>query len=50
MMISDGMNNMLAGEWWVSVFPGLALFSHGGVLACVQRRHISQSGTTDIHV
>jgi peptide/nickel transport system permease protein len=26
MMISDGMNNMLAGEWWVSVFPGLALF------------------------
>ena len=26
MMISDGMNNMLAGEWWVSLFPGLALF------------------------
>jgi peptide/nickel transport system permease protein len=26
MMISDGMNNMLSGEWWVSVFPGLALF------------------------
>jgi peptide/nickel transport system permease protein len=26
MMISKGMNNMLAGEWWVSMFPGLALF------------------------
>jgi peptide/nickel transport system permease protein len=26
MMISNGMNNLLAGEWWVSVFPGLALF------------------------
>jgi peptide/nickel transport system permease protein len=26
MMISKGMNNMLAGEWWVSLFPGLALF------------------------
>lgn len=26
MMISEGMNNMLVGEWWVSVFPGLALF------------------------
>ena len=20
------MNNLLAGEWWVSLFPGLALF------------------------
>jgi peptide/nickel transport system permease protein len=26
MMISSGVNNMLSGEWWVSVFPGLALF------------------------
>ena len=26
MMISSGMDNMLAGQWWVSVFPGLALF------------------------
>lgn len=26
MMISEGMNNLLGGEWWVTVFPGLALF------------------------
>ncbi len=26
MMISEGMNNLLAGEWWVTLFPGLALF------------------------
>ena len=26
MMISEGMRNLLAGEWWVTVFPGLALF------------------------
>ncbi len=26
MMISEGMNNLLGGQWWVSVFPGLALF------------------------
>jgi peptide/nickel transport system permease protein len=26
MMISEGMNNLLAGQWWVSLFPGLALF------------------------
>lgn len=26
MMISEGMNNLLAGQWWVTLFPGLALF------------------------
>ncbi len=26
MMISEGMNALLAGDWWVTVFPGLALF------------------------
>ena len=26
MMISEGMNNLLGGQWWVTVFPGLALF------------------------
>ena len=25
-MISEGVGNLLAGEWWVSVFAGLALF------------------------
>jgi len=26
MMISEGMNNLLGGQWWVTVFPGVALF------------------------
>lgn len=26
MMISEGMNNLLGGQWWVTVFPGLAVF------------------------
>ncbi len=26
MMISEGMNNLLGGRWWVTVFPGLAVF------------------------
>lgn len=26
-MISEGMNNLLAGKWWAIVFPGLALFA-----------------------
>jgi peptide/nickel transport system permease protein len=26
MMISEGMNNLLGGQWWVTVFPGLAIF------------------------
>jgi peptide/nickel transport system permease protein len=25
-MISEGMNNLLGGQWWVTVFPGLAVF------------------------
>ncbi len=26
MMISEGMNNLLGGDWWVTTFPGIALF------------------------
>jgi len=26
MMISEGTNQLLSGYWWISVFPGLALF------------------------
>ena len=26
MMISQGVDNMIAGQWWTSLFPGLALF------------------------